>query len=162
MFNIATVDLAVKPYIYSHKCLLTSINLLQGKQARKGFWTKDQEWDFMVFRIQMTVESSRIAIRVLFGNAATYFLIWIQVGKRLSEELCSHLFLSIGKVKKMSSEFFKNSDDSGILMEFFKNFDQNTGGKLEWQIHQLILKHFYQNSTCKSFLKIYDIICFCL
>ena len=36
----------------------------------------------------------------------------------------------IGKVEKMSTEFFKNSDDSGILMEFFKNFDQNTGGKL--------------------------------
>ena len=34
------------------------------------------------------------------------------------------------KVEKMSSEFFKNSDNSGILMEFFKNFDQNTGGKL--------------------------------
>ena len=29
----------------------------------------------------------------------------------------------------MSSEFFKNSDDSRILMEFFKNFDQNTGGE---------------------------------
>ena len=62
----------------------------------------------------------------------------------------------------MSSEFFKNSDDSRILMEFFKNFDQNTGGKLQWQIHQLILKHFDQNSTCKSFLKNYDVICFCL
>ena len=36
----------------------------------------------------------------------------------------------IGKVEKMSTEFFKNSDESGILMEFFKNFDQNTGGKL--------------------------------
>ena len=78
------------------------------------------------------------------------------------EELCSHLFLPIRKVKKMSSEIFKNSDDSRILMEFFKNFDQNTGEKLQWQIHKLILKHFDQNSTCKSFLKNYDVICFCL
>ena len=38
--------------------------------------------------------------------------------------------LPIGKVEKMSSEFFKNLDGSGILMEFFKNFDQNTDGKL--------------------------------
>ena len=59
----------------------------------------------------------------------------------------------IGKVEKMSTEFFKNSDDSGILMEFFKNFDQNTGGKLQWQIHQMILeflKHFDQNSVRNS------------
>ena len=36
----------------------------------------------------------------------------------------------IGKVEKTSTEFFKNSDASGILMEFFNNFDQNTGEKL--------------------------------
>ena len=41
----------------------------------------------------------------------------------------------IGKFEKMSSESFKNSDDSKILMEFFKNFDQNAGGKLYWPIH---------------------------
>ena len=63
-------------------------------------------------------------------DAAAYFLIRIPVGKRFFEEICSHLFLPIRKVEKMSSEFFKNSDDSRILMEFFKNFDQNTGGKL--------------------------------
>ena len=57
----------------------------------------------------------------------------------LKTSMFSHLFLPIGKVVKMSSAFFKNSDDSGILMEFLKNFDQNTGGKLEWQINQLIL-----------------------
>ena len=37
-------------------------------------------------------------------------------------------------MEKLSSEFFKNSyqqsDDIGILIEFFKNFNQNTGGKL--------------------------------
>ena len=32
----------------------------------------------------------------------------------------------------MSSEFFKNSDDSGILMEFFKNFDQNSNRKTKF------------------------------
>jgi hypothetical protein len=33
-------------------------------------------------------------------------------------------------VEKMSSRFFIKSDDNRILMEFFKNFNQNTGGKL--------------------------------
>ena len=79
---------------------------------------------------------------------------------RFFEELCSHLFLPIRKFEKMSSELFKNSDNSGILIEFFKNFDQNTGGKLQWQLHQLILKHCDQNSTCKQFLKNCDVICF--
>ncbi len=74
--------------------------------------------------------SLNISIRILFGNAAAYFLIRIPVGIRFFEELCSHLFLLIRKVEKMSSEFFKNADDSRILMELFKNFDQNTGGKL--------------------------------
>ena len=58
----------------------------------------------------------------------------------------------------MTGEFFKNFDqnsgqnaaDFGILMEVFNNLDQNTGGKLQWQIHQMILeflKHFDQNSV---------------
>ena len=43
-------------------------------------------------------------------------------------------------MEKLSSEFFKISDYSEILVEFFKNFDQNTGGKLYWQIHQMTLE----------------------
>ena len=70
--------------------------------------------------------------------------------KKIFGELCSHLFSPTGKVEKISSEFFKNSDDRGILMKFFKNFYQNTGGKLEWQIYHLILK-------AKSFLKNHDV-----
>ena len=50
------------------------------------------------------------------------------------EALRSHLFLPIGKVYKFhqnsSQNLITKSDDSRILMKFFKNFDQNTGGKL--------------------------------
>ena len=49
----------------------------------------------------------------------------------------SHLFLPIGKVNKFqwrrfhqnsSQNLITKSDDTRIFMEFFKNFDQNTGG----------------------------------
>ena len=44
-------------------------------------------------------------------------------------------------MEKLSSEFFKISDYSEILTEFFKNFDQILfSGKLYWQIHQMTLE----------------------
>ena len=66
--------------------------------------------------------------------------------------------------------------DCGILGEFFNSFDQNTDGKLQWQIHQMILeflKHLDQNSVwmcccllffirIPDFLKNYAAICFCV
>ena len=54
------------------------------------------------------------------------------------EALCSHFFFPTGKVDKFqwrrfhqnsSQNLITKSDDSRILMEFFKNFDQNTGGE---------------------------------
>ena len=40
-----------------------------------------------------------------------------------------------------------------MTAEFFKNFDQNTVGKLQWQTYQMTLKifeNFDQNSGSKS------------
>ena len=95
--------------------------------------------------------SLSISIRILFGITAAYFLIRIPVWKRLIWRIMQ----PIGKVEKMSTEFFKNSDESSrilirilvgnfsgkyiswslsipirIMLKFFKNFDQNTGGKI--------------------------------
>ena len=67
------------------------------------------------------------------------------------EALRSHLFLPIGKVYKFqwrrfhqnsSQNLITKSDDSRILMKFLKNFDQNTGRKLQWHIHLMNLKFF--------------------
>ena len=75
-------------------------------------------------------------IRILFEITAAYFLSSLKKTFLKNYEAYIELVSKdtnskpIGKVEKMSTEFFKNSDDSGILMEFFKNFDQNTGGKL--------------------------------
>ena len=40
----------------------------------------------------------------------------------------------------MSSEFLKILEITAEFIEFFKNFDQTTGGKLYWQIHQMTLE----------------------
>ena len=60
---------------------------------------------------------------MLFEITAAYFLIRIPVWKRLFWRIMQ----PIGKVdklqeKKMSSEFFKKSDDSGILLEFWLEY----------------------------------------
>ena len=61
---------------------------------------------------------NRIVSNKFKVNAKTRILIRIPISK----ELCSHLFLKIGKVDT-------KSDDSGNLMEFFNDFDENTDGK---------------------------------
>ena len=61
--------------------------------------------DLFSIKTELLWNSSRILIRI-----------------PISLELRSHLSLQIGKVDT-------KSDDSGNVMEFFNNFDQNTDGK---------------------------------
>ena len=72
-----------------------------------------------------------ILIRILFENEAAYFLIRIPVRKTSFEELRSHLFLPIGKIDKFQGRrCHLNSLKNQMTAEFFKNFDQDTVGKL--------------------------------
>ena len=72
-------------------------------------------------------------------------LLWnsskILIRKPISEELCSHLFLQVARVDT-------KSDDSGNLMKFLTDIDQNTGGKFWRKIYQMtsqVFKNFDQN-----------------
>ena len=65
------------------------------KQARKRFRTKARDGDFIEFKL-IVME---------------FFKDFDQNSNQKTE------LLPIGKVEKISSEFFKNSDDRGIFME---------------------------------------------
>ena len=58
-------------------------------------------------------------IRILFGNEVAYFLSEFQQEKEYLKNYAVICFIRI----------LQKLDDCGILMEFFKNFDQNTSGK---------------------------------
>ena len=68
---------------------------------------------YFTTQLQDSIVSNKVEVKV-----KTRILIRILISK----ELCSHLFLQIGKDNTIT-------DDSRNLMEFFKDFDQNPDGK---------------------------------
>ena len=77
----------------------------------------------------------------MIGNEAAYFRIRIPAGKRIFEELCSHLFLPIGKVDQFqgrtchqnSSKIRWQQNSYGILQEFWSEYWWETlGANIRW------------------------------